>query len=266
MAQQQDTPATSLAPRLVAPREEAVINGKEVTFVWMGNDAITGYTLQVAADRLFEDVVFEKEVGYATSFTVSGRFITDDRTYFWRVFGLDKQGRWHGEEIIESFISGTREDVALHTVSPDRREELGPVAELFRATSVEAAAEVTGAPEYFEQEAQMGVAHEGIEAGQIIAIALAILVSLGIIAVIVMQWTSIVAIEVQRASVGMSGYPELRENKAEAVRLLNQYDVVEGEPGQYRIPIERAIDLMVNEAYGEQGRTYSSELPLRPNE
>lgn len=46
--------------------------------------------------------------------------------------------------------------------------------------------------------------------------------------------------------------PRLRELRAEETRILNSYGKVDGEPDYVRIPIDRAMELMVEEAYREQ--------------
>jgi hypothetical protein len=60
-------------------------------------------------------------------------------------------------------------------------------------------------------------------------------------------------------------YPELREAMASAAGRLTQFGVVDQAQGVYRIPIDRAIDLMVNEQFQNGGAgDYSDELRLLP--
>lgn len=46
----------------------------------------------------------------------------------------------------------------------------------------------------------------------------------------------------------MTGYPALRSATEAGLAKLDQYGVVNADEDRYRIPIDRAIDLMVNEA------------------
>jgi hypothetical protein len=48
--------------------------------------------------------------------------------------------------------------------------------------------------------------------------------------------------------------PRIRELNSEETRILTSYGKVEGQPGVVRIPIERAMELMVEEAYRERNR------------
>lgn len=46
--------------------------------------------------------------------------------------------------------------------------------------------------------------------------------------------------------------PRIRALHAEETRILTSYGRVDGEPGYVRIPIDRAMELMVEEAYRER--------------
>ena len=59
----------------------------------------------------------------------------------------------------------------------------------------------------------------------------------------------------------MTGYPDLQSATEAGLAKIDQYGVVSAEEGRYRIPIDRAIDLMVNEA-AAAGAAGSSELRL----
>lgn len=236
---------------LVSPREEEVVHGEAVTFVWRPVDRAREYRLQVARDSSFEEVVLDQHVSDATTLTVKDTFGTADETLYWRVLAVDEHGDVRGENVIESFIAGTEEEAQRHMESPDRDEDVGPLEGLIKGASAEVAAEVTGRDEYLRLEEEMGVAHEGIEAGQILGITVAIAAALVAAIVVVFQYAQITAQETRRQAVGLSGYPELREARAEATRLLSEYAVVDREEGVYRIPIDRAMDLIVREAREE---------------
>lgn len=64
-------------------------------------------------------------------------------------------------------------------------------------------------------------------------------------------------------STSVSGYPLVREANAIAQRKLTQYEVVDDAAGVYQIPIDRAIELIVNAERLQTGRVYSSEFPVR---
>lgn len=304
MAQQQDTASQRVsAPILRWPREEAVVNGAAVHFVWEPlPEEGAAYTLQVATDTTFSELVVDEDLGDTSEVRVRDVFATDERTYFWRVLATDAEGKTHGYDTVESFIGGTEEDAVAHPplpnqaerlgplpelitgegkdllyvrtgnvgseedtpVRPDQEEDLGPVAELVKAAAIEVAADVTDAEKYYQAEEEMGVEHEGIEAKQIMAVALTTIVVLVVIIITLFQLTDRAARSAYDAAVTQAQYPELRQAEAEAARLLSQYEVVNDQEQVYRIPVDRAIDLMVNEAYQETGRTYSSELQLRP--
>lgn len=264
MAQRQDNePKETLAPVLVFPRRETVVDGRGLTFEWDVAPGMGSQRLEVAEDPQFTALVFEADVTAQDSLAVRDAFATDGRTYYWRVVVTDADGRVHGGDVVESFVGGTAEEaVAHHGEVTSGEEPFGPVGELFKGAAAEMAAEVTGDEEYFRREVELGVAHEGIAAGQIFAITAGVVLAIVLIVVTLIQYTQITAQEVRYASVGMSGYPERREAEATASRLLGEYGVVDAAQGVYRIPIERAIELMANETYQQQGRAYSAELPL----
>ncbi len=255
----------SLVPVLIEPREEAVVDGSHVTFSWNPAEGARDYRVQVALDASFDETILDKATGGETRLEVRDVFPSDERTYFWRALARGEDGTLHGEDNVESFISGTATDHASHIESPDQEEEFGPAERLVKGAAAEAAAEVTGDEKYEEEEEALGVEHEGVEASQILGLTLAIAAAIALSIVALFQYFNITAQNTRNAAVGISGYPELRENRFETRRKLSEYAVVAGRPDRYRIPIERAMDLMANEAYRDQdGETYSTELPLLP--
>lgn len=257
----------SRVPVLVAPRAQSLVDGSRVTFTWQPVESAKTYTLQIASEPTFQDVVHEEVAGSHTSIDVVDAVSNDEATYFWRVLSRDQDGSIHGTDNIESFISGEPSDARRIMRSPDQTEDLGPVGELARAARAQAGREVTQDPKYISEEIKLGVAHEGIEAGQIIGffMATAVALILGILALI--QFFDITADTVRYEMAGLSGYPELRESQFEAVRRLSEYGAVEGAPDRFRIPINRAMELMANEAYQDAGdAAYSDELELIPRD
>jgi len=257
----------SKVPVLVDPREEEVVDGRTVAFSWKPATGAEDYRVQVAADPSFEELIVDEAVGPRTHFTIEDAFPTDERTYFWRVIARGRDGRLHGIDNIESFISGNATDQAQQFKAPDQDEEFGPIEGLVRGATAEVAAEVTGEEKYSEEEKELGVEHEGVEAAQILGLTLAIAVAIGLSIFALFQYFNLTAQATRYEAAGMSGYPELRENRFEALRKLSEYAAVQGEPDRYRIPINDAIELMANEVYrGQDESAYSSELPLLPQE
>jgi len=257
----------SRVPTLVEPREEDVIDGRRAAFSWKPASGAADYRVQVAADRSFEELIVDEPTGLRTRLMLKDVFPTDEKTYFWRVIARDLDGVLHGEDNIESFISGTATDQAEHFKAPDQDEQYGPLAGLFKGAAVEVAAEVTGHEKYAEEEEDLGVEHEGVEAAQILGLTLAIAMALALSIFALFQYFNITAKSARFEAAGMSGYPTLRENNFEALQKLSGFAAVEGEADRYRIPIDHAIELMANEAYlNEDGAAYSAELSLLPHE
>lgn len=239
----QQNESTLPAPALNSPREAAVIDGQNVVFEWEPVDGATRYQLEVATEQEFEDLVVNRVVEGATSVTLKEAFEPDGTIYFWRVLAGDDAG-WSNGDHVESFVSSTPEEGAKDLSRPD--ELLGPYPALIRSATAEAAAEVTGEESLLEHDLEMGVEHENVEAGQILGIVLAIIAAIMMMVVVLFQWTRIVESEIRYASTGISGYPELRQVEMSAQEKLTGYGAVE--EGRYRIPIDRAMDLVVQEA------------------
>jgi hypothetical protein len=106
------------------------------------------------------------------------------------------------------------------------------------------------------------VEEEDVNVGPILRMVGAVAVLIAIVIVSVFQIVNIEAQKAQAAAAVASGNPALREVEISAIRKLSQFDVV-GE-GRYQIPIDRAIDIMVDEARQQTNRTYSSEIDLSP--
>lgn len=246
------------SPELIAPREAEVVNGREVTFAWGDVDGADAHRLQIAATATFDDVLFEETLdAETTAVTVADLLPTDEQTFFWRVLTrIDET--WSRGERVESLVATTPATAEAHGASASD-EDMGPVTELVRAAKRDLSEKLldTG-PGRLEKEKEMGVAHEGIAAGQIAAIAVAILLVVGIAAVIVFVRVGLTAQSTQDAAVDPGNYTELQQTEIDAARQLERYDVVSEEDSVYRIPIDRAMDIIANEAYQEsQLRTQS---------
>lgn len=263
MAKKEKDQVTLPAPRLKAPLESDVVDGAEVVFVWEPVEGALEYQLEVAADTSFDEIVLERMLGPdVSSQTVQEAFPTDGQTFFWRVLARNENG-WSSGDHVESFVSVSAAE-ATDVPVPDRREERGPVSELVKAASVEAAAETTRKALFYEEEHGLGVEHDRIEAGQIVGLAGAVIVAIIMAIIVIFQWTDVRYRAQRNAVVGLSGYPELREARARAAELLTQYDVVE--EGVYRIPIQRAMELIAAETYENPADQYTSEVQLLPPE
>lgn len=254
------------SPSPIAPREAAIVDARAITFRWEPVDDATAYRIEVARDAAFNDVVFDEEVSAdRTTLAVRDVFPADEETFFWRVLARG-EGDWSRGERIESFVSGTPEDVAQHIRTPDEEEELGPIEGLVQTASEMVVDELSGSEEAkqrrLEREREMGVAEEGIPTGQILAIALSISVAVAILVVLLFQWTNLTTSSIREATVDPEDYTEIRQVEADAARKLSRYEVVDEEAGTYRIPIDRAMDLIVNEAYEQGDRTYSADAPF----
>lgn len=107
-----------------------------------------------------------------------------------------------------------------------------------------------------------GVEPENVDASPVIMAA--IIGTLVVITIVIMifQWSKQEFAYARAEATEMTGYPELRENRLNAERQLSQYDVLDAEQGVYRIPIDRAIDLMAQQAYQQSGGQASGEVVL----
>ncbi|PSQ23035.1 hypothetical protein BRD04_03800 [Halobacteriales archaeon QS_9_67_17] len=188
---------------------------------------------------------------------------TDGDLYYWRVV-TERGDEWSHGDRIESFVSVTAEqvrDADGDGEAPDRRESYGPAVALFSSAGAEAAAEATGDEERLAREREMGVAHEGVEAGQIIGFAGVVVAAIVIIVCVLFFWITSVAQTTREATVDTSVYPELRETETRAAQQLDQYELVSERDSTYRVPIGEAMRIVADEAYDQTaGRRYSGEL------
>lgn len=77
--------------------------------------------------------------------------------------------------------------------------------------------------------------------------------------------TEVTSRQMIAASIAETTYHEIREARAAAAAKLMKYEVIDQANGVYRMPIDRAIDLMVNEQFQDNDEvSYSSEMKLLP--
>ncbi len=251
-------------PALAAPVNSRAVDGEAVTLFWEPVDGAQTYHVEVATDTDFDELVVDADAGAETQYALEA-LPADDTTYYWRVLVKTDLG-WSAGERVESFISATPEELEAmrqHAASTDRPEEgYGPYPALIRSAAGEAAAEAKGGPsrERLEAERRMGVAHEGVEAGQIMGIAGSIIVAIIIIALLLFFWVTQVSQLTRQAAAANASYPGLHEAELEAVRQLEQYGVVDPAEDVYRIPIKEAMRIMVNEEYQQTEQTDPLEL------
>ena len=143
-----------------------------------------------------------------------------------------------------------RAEAAGQVADPERAEKYGPIGELLIDAEHEAEAELKG-EDGLVGEQEMEIEPENIPAGQILGLGLVVIVAIIAIAV-----TMFVAGPMTANSVGYeyaegARYPELEVNEAAAVDRLTNYGIVDATAERYRIPIDRAMDLMVEEAWRE---------------
>ncbi len=117
-----------------------------------------------------------------------------------------------------------------------------------------------GAPE----DEMVGVQYEGVGAGLIMGFIFVCLMFVVLVVWVGINWAESAAQQAHATAAMDLNYPELRQAELTAARLLNQYEVIDAGQGRYRIPIDRAVDLMVREAYLAPGGNYSQELQLLP--
>lgn len=246
------------APVLAEPKEEALVDGADVTLRWEPVAGAERYLVEVAEDAPFHEVVVQQET--EGSSLALDPLPTDGDLYYWRVL-TGRGGEWSHGDRIESFVSTTPEQVrAGEDEAPDRSEGYGPAAELFSSAGNEAVAEATGDEGRFARERERGVAHEGVEAGQIMGFAGVVIVALVIIVCVLFFWITSVAQTTQEAQTDAAFYPELRETETRAAQQLRQYELVSERDSTYRIPIDEAMRIVADEAYERnEGRAYSSK-------
>ncbi len=232
-------------PEIVAPTDAVTVNGQKVTFAWNPSREADRYRLQIAETARFDELVIDEEVGNETAVTVGNQLPTGGETFFWRVVAGSYAG-WGEPSSVESFIASTEEDAEQDLLAAT---EKGPITGLARAAKREVTRRVFEFEDRFEEEKERGVAYEGIAASQIMAIALSILVVISVAVVVLFGWYGQVAQDTRARSSNADNYELLQETRTQQEEALTQYGVVDEEEGVYRIPIDRAMDVVATEEY-----------------
>lgn len=250
-----DPPAS---PTPIGPVDATVVDGQEVTFAWKPSREADRYRLQVAETARFDELMIDEDVGNETAVTVGNQLPTEGQTFFWRVIAGSYAG-WGEPSAVESFIAATEEESEQDLLAPD---DTGPITGLARAAKREVTRRVLSFEDRFEEEQERGVAYEGIAANQIMAIAVSILVVILIAVAVLFSWYGQVTQETRATAASEQNYEVLQQSEMEARQDLTQYGVVDGEEEVYRIPIERAMDVIATEEY-EQSRAAPDAPPAQ---
>lgn len=238
----------SSVPSLVAPSDAALANGDEVTFVWKPADDALQYRLQVAPTAGFQDVLLDASVGEETAVTVGNQLPTDGQTLFWRVV-VERETGPRTTSAVESFVATTAEEAeadGLDSASPSVTE-VGQAAR-----PPEPSPEVFSFEAQLEEEKDRGVAYEGVAATQIIGISGSILLVILVAVAILFGWFGQVSQSAEGTAAERMQYRDIQQAEMEAAQQLQQYGVVDEEEGTYRIPIDRAMDLIATEEYQQR--------------
>lgn len=112
-------------------------------------------------------------------------------------------------------------------------------------------------PAVTDHDIPLSVEEEGIRLTPIFRVFAIIVVLLVVAISLVFNWAHLEFKETAQEATMVTGYPLLRETRAAAQQQLNG-------GGAQQISIDRAMDLMVQEARQQTGRAYTAELPLKP--
>jgi hypothetical protein len=101
-----NTNNTPPAPTLLSPSDSASNVGLPVTLSWKSTPGDSSYTLQVTADDLFSNFVFNQSELKTTSQQITG--LSNATTYHWRVNAKNNNGTsgWSGVWTFKTAVSG----------------------------------------------------------------------------------------------------------------------------------------------------------------
>ena len=100
----------------------------------------------------------------------------------------------------------------------------------------------------FLEEGQVAVQREGLEAGRIAAFILVLFVAIAVVVWASTGWFAAEADAVRASVAAEAEYPDRRLMDLEAERVLSRYEVLDRDQGIYRIPIERAMEVVARQA------------------
>lgn len=107
----------------------------------------------------------------------------------------------------------------------------------------------------------LDVEPEGFPVGEVLAVALVIFGTIAIAVGVLFQiFNKGVQTADFEAAVEYVAYPEIQSANSEATRKLSQFEVIDDSAGVYRIPIDSAIDLLIQERGASVGAR-TNEIP-----
>ncbi|MBT8399640.1 MAG: hypothetical protein KJO98_04125 [Rhodothermia bacterium] len=110
---------------------------------------------------------------------------------------------------------------------------------------------------------EAGVESEDMDAAGIVRVVFGVAALVVVIVIAVFQ---IVNLEVQDVRLATASEAAdtgaLKDLQLAAIQKLNRYEPVAGAEGTFRIPIDRALELMANESYDRPASDYSNEMIL----
>jgi hypothetical protein len=98
----------------------------------------------------------------------------------------------------------------------------------------------------YEYQDEFAVEHDHL-GGKVLRFATWTVVTLILLVVVAVQWAKVEGQRARAENTLVEPPPAIRSVRAEAVRKLTRYDVIDAENGVYRIPIERAMALEASE-------------------
>lgn len=222
MPDSSDATTASQQPHPKSPPPGAHVDDPAVTFSWQGPDKASNYELQIARDSRFDDLLFEGRVGEEDAFTFNGLPAQEGITLYWRV-RAEVAGEWTDYSSSSDF-----------TVVDWRAD-----------------------PVPFEQDESPSGRTPVTEGTQSrsgpILVMVAVAISIGVIIV--------TAYTMQGVGAEVAEDPAPADTAAAEEVDLNEYGVVDEEAGVYRIPIDQAINLVVQERRGSLDTTMQ-RLPI----
>ena len=107
---------------------------------------------------------------------------------------------------------------------------------------------------------------ESVDSGIILGVVLATAVV--VVGLVILGFTifNVYSRKTAEELVAQTTYPEIRDIRAAATGELNQSGVVDAENEIYRIPIDRAMSLMVEQQYTAEAGDFTGEVILKRSE
>ncbi len=104
-----------------------------------------------------------------------------------------------------------------------------------------------------DKSTSVGFESESVSANAVLRMVLGVFVFIAIILAVVLQVARIKFEDAKTEATTISGYPLLRETRAASAARLSGYVPIDRDGGIYQIPIDRAMELVVQDAAKEAG-------------